>query len=110
MSNLSSFFNAFSSSYSFFAIRSFSTILNVGDIQAQYIRYPFAPKWTWLNLGLGEPQFDPTQSDFQEFELPDSDEPSLIAKICQYVGIEIREADVYNFGATEEGNDTQETS
>ena len=88
-----------------------STILNVGDIQAQYIRYPFAPRWTYLNLGnVGEPQFDPNQSDFQEFELPDSDEPSLIAKICQYVGIEIREADVYNFGATEEGNDTQETS
>ena len=87
-----------------------STILNVGDIQAQYIRYPFAPRWTYLNLGLGEPQFDASQPDFQEFELPDSDEPSLIAKICQYVGIEIREADVYNFGATEEGNDTQETS
>ena len=87
-----------------------TTILTAGDIQAQYIRYPLAPKWTWLNLGLGEPQFDASQPDFQEFELPDSDEPSLIAKICQYVGIEIREADVYNFGATEEGNDTQETS
>jgi len=87
-----------------------STILNAGDIQAQYVRYPLSPRWTYLNLGLGEPQFDPTQSDFQEFELPDSDEPTLIAKICQYVGIEIREADVYNFGATEEGNDTQETS
>ena len=87
-----------------------STVLNVGDIQAQYIRYPLSPRWTYLNLELGEPQFDPTQSDFQEFELPDSDEPTLIAKICQYVGIEIREADVYNFGATEEGNDTQETS
>jgi len=48
--------------------------------------------------------------DFQEFELPNSDEPTLIAKICQYVGIEIREAEVYNFGATEESNDTQETS
>ena len=87
-----------------------TTILNAGDVQAQYVRYPNNPRWTWLNLGLGEPQFDPTQPDFQEFELPDSDEPSLIAKICQYVGIEIRESEVYNFGATEESNDTQETS
>ena len=87
-----------------------STILNIGDIQAQYIRYPLSPRWTFQNLALGEPQFDPTQADFQEFELPDSDEPTLIAKICQYVGIEIREADVYNFGSTEENNDTQETS
>ena len=50
------------------------------------------------------------KADFQEFELPDSDEPTLIAKICQYVGIEIREADVYNFGKTEETNEIQESS
>tara|TARA_R110002051_G_scaffold317232_1_gene398194 strand:- start:965 stop:1918 length:954 start_codon:yes stop_codon:yes gene_type:complete len=87
-----------------------TTILNIGDIQAQYIRYPLIPRWTWLNLGVGEPIFDPTQIDFQEFELPESDEPTLIAKICQYVGIEIREAEVYNFGKTEEGNEIQESS
>ena len=45
-----------------------------------------------------------------DFELPDSDEPTLIAKICQYVGIEIREADVYNFGKQEENTETQESS
>tara|TARA_R110000765_G_scaffold229541_3_gene333061 strand:- start:860 stop:1813 length:954 start_codon:yes stop_codon:yes gene_type:complete len=87
-----------------------STILNAGDIQAQYVRYPADPRWTWQNLGLGEPIFDATQADFQEFELPDSDEPTLISKICQYVGIEIREADVYNFGSTEETKEIQETS
>ena len=87
-----------------------TTILQPGAIQTQYIRYPLVPRWTWQNLQLGEPQFDPTQADFQEFELPDSDEPTLIAKICQYVGIEIREPDVYNFGKTEEGNEIQESS
>jgi hypothetical protein len=87
-----------------------TTILQNGAIQAQYIRYPSPPRWTFQNLQLGEPQFDPTQPDFQEFELPDSDEPTLIAKICQYVGIEIREAEVYNFGKTEEGNEIQESS
>lgn len=87
-----------------------TTILQPGAIQTQYIRYPLAPRWTFLNIGLGEPQFDPTQPDFQEFELPDSDEPTLIAKICQYVGIEIREAEVYNFGKTEESNEIQESS
>ena len=44
------------------------------------------------------------------FELPSSDEPALVAKICQYVGIEIREAEVVQFGQTEEQVDTQETS
>jgi len=87
-----------------------TTILNAGDIQSQYIRYPEDPKWTWQILQGGEPMFDPTASDFQDFELPDSDEPTLIAKICQYVGIEIREQMVYQFGGTEENLDTQETS
>jgi len=87
-----------------------TTILQAGAIRSQYIRYPLTPRWTWTNLVIGEPQFDPTQTDFQEFELPDSDEPTLIAKICQYVGIEIREADVYNFGKTEEGNEISESS
>ena len=87
-----------------------STILNIGDVQSQYIRYTLTPRWTYQNLNLGEPVFDSTQPDFQEFELPDSDEPTLIAKICQYVGIEIREAEVYNFGATAETNEIQESS
>ena len=87
-----------------------TTILNAGAVHAQYVRYPFAPKWTYVDLGLGEPVFDSTQLDYQDFELPSSDEPTLISKICQYVGIEIREADVYNFGRSEEDMDTQETN
>ena len=87
-----------------------STILNAGDVQSQYIRYPLDPRWTWQILSGGEPLFDATALDFQEFELPDSDEPTLIAKICQYVGIEIREDMVYQFGGQEESLDTQETS
>ena len=64
-----------------------------------------------MSIGsMGAPVFDSSQPDYQDFELPLSDEPTLIAKICQYVGIEIRESDVYNFGAKEEGLDTQETS
>lgn len=87
-----------------------TTITNKGAIRAQYIRYPFTPKWTYVDLGTGgEPVFNSSQPDFQDFELPDSDEPLLIAKICQYVGIEIREADVYNFGKAEENSDSQET-
>ena len=87
-----------------------STILNAGDIRSQYIRYPLDPNWTWATLVGGEPMFDQTNVNFQEFELPDSDEPTLVAKICQYIGIEIREEMVYQFGGNEENLDTQETS
>ena len=84
--------------------------LTASSIMTQYVRYPLSPKWTFVNLVGGEPLFDNTAADFQDFELPDSDEPALIAKICQYVGIEIREADVYQFGTQELVEETQTTT
>ena len=58
----------------------------------------------------GTPLFNPSLSGFQDFELPESDKPGLIAKICQYVGIEIREDMVYKFGQTEDLIDSQTQS
>ncbi len=71
-------------------------------ITLQYIRKPLDPKWTYISLSAGEPVFDQSNSDYQDFELPESDEPSLVAKILQYAGISIREKDVYQFGVNEE--------
>ena len=87
-----------------------NTITQGGAIQAQYIRYPLAPNWTYLDTSGNDPIFNPGAADYQNFELPSSDEPNLVAKILQYIGIEIREDMVYKFGAQEELNDTQETS
>jgi len=71
-------------------------------ITLQYIRKPLDPKWTYVELSGGEPLFEQDNSDYQDFELPESDEPSLVAKILQYAGISIREKDVYQFGVNEE--------
>ena len=87
-----------------------TTITQGGALQAQYIRYPLAPNWTYLTTSGQDPIFNPAAADYQSFELPASDEPNLVAKICQYIGIEIREDAVYKFGQTEELTDTQETS
>ena len=78
------------------------TINTIGQVTTQYVRYPLTPNWTYASLLAGEPLFDPTNADYQDFELPLSDEPILIAKICQYVGLEIREADVLAFGKDQE--------
>ena len=51
--------------------------------------------------------FDQNAVDYQDFELPISDQNGLIAKICQYVGMEIREGDLYEFGAKEIVQDNQ---
>lgn len=78
--------------------------------RSQYIRYPKVPKWTWVALQGGAPLFNSSAADYQDFELPLSDEPTLIAKICQYVGIEIREEDVYAFGNSLETKENQTES
>ena len=74
----------------------------------QYIRYPLDPRWTWVQLTNGEPVFNETAADYQDFELPLEDEPDLILKILQYAGVSIREADVYSFGSQEELKITQQ--
>lgn len=83
------------------------TINKTGQLTSQYVRYPLPPKWTFVSITLGEPMFDASQADYQDFELPLSDEPELIAKICKYVGLEIREADVYAFGTEALANEQQ---
>ena len=88
-----------------------STIRNAGEVKAQYVRYPIAPAWTYNTLLVGgAPLFNPSLSGYQDFELPESDKPGLVSKICQYVGIEIREMDVYKFGQTEDLTDSQTQS
>jgi len=84
-----------------------TNIQAAGAVKTQYVRYPLAPKWTYVNINVGEPTFNSSAVDFQDFELPLSDEPGLIAKICQYVGIEIREPAVSQFGQNEEAQDNQ---
>ena len=86
------------------------TINKIGQLTSQYVRYPLPPNWTYATLLAGEPLFDPTAADYQDFELPLSDEPMLVAKICQYVGLEIREADVLAFGQNLEITENQQQS
>ncbi len=85
-----------------------STFNGANDVAAQYIRYPKDPKWTYQTISNGEPLFDQSQSDFQDFELPLDDGNDLVSKILQYAGISIREADVFKFGQVEEQTQNQE--
>jgi len=85
------------------SITIFPTTINSGqDVQAQYIRYPKDPKWTYVTLFNGEPLFDQTAADFQDFELPKDDANDLVAKILQYAGVSIREREVIQYGLTDE--------
>lgn len=78
-----------------------------GQIECSYIRFPKDPKWTFTTLVNGTAVFDPTQSDFQDFELRLDDEVSLVTKICQYAGLQIREQEVVQFMKSDEAMNQQ---
>ena len=85
-----------------------NTITTVGRVVSQYIRYPKDPKWTYISLSGGEPIFDQSQSDYQDFELPPDDVNNLVARILQYSGMSIREIAAVQFGQAIEQLENQE--
>jgi hypothetical protein len=82
-----------------------STIEDKGQVQAVYFRHPKVPKWTYITLLGGEPSFDQSQSDYQDFELPNEDGYKLVTKILEYCGIQIREMEVTQFGMTQQAHE-----
>jgi hypothetical protein len=79
-----------------------TSIKGYGAVKATYFRYPKAPKWTYVTLISGEPAFDQSQLDYQDFELPQEDEFKLVMKILQYCGMSIREIQVTQFAQGQE--------
>tara|TARA_R110000796_G_scaffold207463_1_gene323768 strand:- start:6712 stop:7749 length:1038 start_codon:yes stop_codon:yes gene_type:complete len=84
-----------------------SGLTSAGRVLCQYIRYPKDPKWTYAQLVGGEPSFNPSDSLYQDFEIPDDDEPTLVNKILQYAGMSIREVQAVQFGQSMEMRETQ---
>jgi len=78
------------------------TINTYGQVVCTYFRYPKDPKWTYITLFNGEPSFDQSQPDYQDFELPLEDEFKLVMKILQYCGVSIRELEVTQYGIAQE--------
>jgi hypothetical protein len=79
-----------------------ASLSGYGAVRATYFRYPKPPKWTFVTLVNGEPSFDQSQPDYQDFEMPIEDEYKLIMKILQYCGMSIREIQVTQFGIAQE--------
>ncbi len=79
------------------------------DVDVLYVRYPSDPKWTYTTVS-GSPVFNQSAADYQDFELPLSDQVELTLKILQYAGVNIRELQVTELAAREEAvNNQQET-
>jgi len=48
------------------------------DVTMAYVRHPKDPKWTYTTLSGGEPIFNQSASDYQDFELPLSDMSKMV--------------------------------
>lgn len=79
-----------------------ATVNQFGQVEAVYFRHPKPPKWTYITLANGEPVFDQSQPDYQDFELPEEENYKLAMKILQYAGISIRETEVAAFALGQE--------
>lgn len=66
------------------------------SVVCRYLRVPKAPKWTYQIVNNIE-MFDPTQSDYQDFELHESEFARIVIMILSYFGINIREPEVTQY-------------
>ncbi len=63
------------------------------DVVSLYTKRPSVPKWTYVEV-QGNPLFNPSASDYQDFEIHPSCEMELVIKILSYCGMSIREQEV----------------
>lgn len=71
-------------------------------VKCGYLRMPKDPKWTYTTIGNGEPLFDPTQPDYQDFEIHESHFDDLVIKVLKYSGLNIRDKMPLAFAKREE--------
>ncbi len=81
---------------------------NTLEANLTYIRYPKKPNWTYATITGGIAVFNDSDADYQDFELPLSDQPDLIMKILQFAGLSVRELEAVKFGMQQEAQTTQE--
>jgi hypothetical protein len=85
------------------SIYAYPVIINgPNSLECSYFRYPKTPKWTYISLSNGEPAFDQSQPDYQDFEMPNEDGYKLTTKILEYCGMSIRETEVTQFGMSQQ--------
>ena len=68
-------------------------INSVSTIALAYIKQPADPKWTYTVVN-GDPLFNPSAVDYQDFELHPAEFPTIVVEMLTYFGINLREGEV----------------
>jgi len=83
------------------SFRIYPNIPSGSTAELYFIRKPKEPKWTFINA-QGNPVYNASATDKQDFELHPSNFVPLVTKIMQYLGISIREDEILKASSDEE--------
>ena len=76
---------------------------NASDsVNINYIKKPNKPNWTYVISGNNNALFNNTSSNYQNFELHESEENNLVIKILQLAGISIKDGGLAQAASQEE--------
>lgn len=78
-------------------------------VEMFYIRKPKDPKWTYINVS-GNPIYNASATDKQDFELMPNQLAPLVMKILSYCGVSLREEQVVQVANSEEVKNIQKQS
>lgn len=78
-------------------------------VTIDYVRMPATPKWTYTTVS-GNPVFNQSAGDYQDFEIHPADEHRLVTKILGFAGLSIRESDVVQYAEMQEAQKKQNES
>lgn len=67
-----------------------------GELSLFYIRQPLVPKWTYTMVGT-VPLYNPSALDFQDIDLPQSEEASVTINILSQLGINLKEPELTQY-------------
>ncbi|MFK5981443.1 MAG: hypothetical protein QM499_00900 [Flavobacteriaceae bacterium] len=79
----------------------------ITEIEMHYLRKPKTVKWTFVEDAEGKPFYDPTQPDFQDFDLPKTSKDRLIDFIAKMAGVSIRDNTVIQTATQQQAQDAQ---
>ena len=78
-----------------------------GRLDIDYIQSPRQVNWTYIVIG-GKALFNATANDIQDFDLHPSDETELVMKILSLAGFTLKDVNLYQTAAGEDGKNIQQ--
>lgn len=76
----------------------------IDNVTLYYLRSPLIPKWTYIVID-GAEIFNPSAGDFQDIDMDPSEESDIITRVCEKMGINLKERDLQ---VTASNSETQE--